>query len=93
MSVSLGWSTYLYHDAMKLFSSEPPLLLVMECEVPEDPLAVGNLQNLADELSGPLSSIDSVIPQSQVFILHIKDMSRSPAFHKVLPAYDVLAFG
>ena len=77
---------------MQLFPSESPILLVMECEVPEDPLAVGNVQNVADELSGSLFSIHSVIPQGQVFILHGKEMPGKSAFHEVLLTYDVLAF-
>ena len=54
VDVSFSELVSLRHDVMKLFPSEPPLLLVIECEVPEDPLSVGNVQNLADELSGPL---------------------------------------
>ena len=77
---------------MKIFPSEPSLMLVTECKVPEDPLAVGNVQNLADELSGPLFSINPVIPKGQVFILHFKEMPRNPVLHEVLPTYDVLAF-
>ena len=92
MSVSLSWSTYIYHDVMQLFSSRPPLLLVVECEILEDPLVVGDMQVFADELSGPLFSINPVIPQGQVFILHVKEVSRDPTFHEVLPACDVLAF-
>ena len=64
----------------------------MECEVPEDPLAMGNVQNFADELSGPLFSINPVISHDQVLVLHAKEMPGYPAFHEVFPAYDVLAF-
>ena len=45
---------------MQLFSSRPPFLLVMKREVPEDPLAVGDVQDFTNELSGPLFSIDPV---------------------------------
>ena len=64
----------------------------MEREVPKDPLAVGDVQDFADELPGPLFRINPVIPQGQVFILYVKEVSRDPSFHEVLPAYDGLAF-
>ena len=64
----------------------------MEREVPKDPLALGGVQDFADELSGPLFSINPVIPQGQLFILYVKEVSGLPSFHEVLPAYDVLAF-
>ena len=77
---------------MQLFPSESPLLFVMECKVPEGPLAVGNVQNFADELSGPLFSINPVISHGQVLILNVKEIPGNPAFREVFLTYDVLAF-
>ena len=77
---------------MQFFSSQLSLLLVVECEVPEDPLAVCYVQNFANKLFDPLFSINSVISQDEAFILNVKEVSQDPSFHKVLPAYDVLAF-
>ena len=77
---------------MQLFPSKLPPSLVTEREDPEDPLAVDDMQDFADELSGPLFSINPVIPQGQVFMLHVKEVSGDLAFHETLPAYDVLAF-
>ena len=57
---------------MQLFPSEPLLLFVMECEVPEDPLAVQYVQNFADELFDPLFSVDSVVSQDEMLILDVK---------------------
>ena len=75
MSVSLSWSTYIYHDVMQLFSSRPPLLLVVECEIPEDPLAVYYMQNFSNKLFDLLFSIYSVISQDDVLILDVKEVS------------------
>ena len=41
VDVSFSELVYLYHNVMQLFPSEPLLLFFAECEVPEDPLAVG----------------------------------------------------
>ena len=57
----------------------------MESEVPEDPLAVGDVQDFSDELSGSLFCINPVIPYDQVFILYVKEMSGDPSFHEVFP--------
>ena len=72
---------------MQLFSSWSPLLLVGECEVLEDPLAVCYVQNFANKLLDQLFSINSVITQDEVFILNAKEVSRNPSFREVLPAY------
>ena len=77
---------------MQLFSSRPPFLLVMKREVPEDPLAVGDVQDFTNELSGPMFSIDPVISQGQVFILYLKEVSGDSSLREVLPVYDALAF-
>ena len=67
---------YLFRDVMQLFSSQPPVLLVVECEVPEDPLAVRYVQNFADELSNPLFSINLMIYQDDMLILDVRSVWR-----------------
>ena len=77
---------------LQFFSSQPSLLLVAKCEIPEDPLAVGNVQNLADELSGPLFSVNPVISYGKVLVLPVKEMPGNPAFHEVFqPAMSCLS--
>ena len=83
---------YLFHDFVQFFSSQPSLLFVTKCEIPENPLAVCYVQYFADKLPDLLFSIYSVIPQDKVLILDVIKMSWDPSFHEVLPAYDVLVF-
>ena len=92
-AVYVGFSklVYLPRDLMQFFSPQPSFLLVMECEVPEHPLAVRYMQKFADELFDLLFIINSVVSQDEVLILGVKEVLRDPSFHKVLPAYDILA--
>ena len=76
-SMYVGFSEliYLLHDFVQFFSSQTSLLLVVKCEIPENPLAVCYVQYFANKLPGPLISIYSVIPQDKVLILDAMEMS------------------
>ena len=52
----------------------------MEREVSENPLAVGDVQDFANKLPGPLFSINPVVPEDQVFIVYLCQRSAWTSF-------------
>ena len=67
------------------------MAIVVEGEVAEYPLGVGDVEDFLDKLFSPVGTIEKAAGHCQMKILYFIEMYRDVAFHEVAVAYLVLA--
>lgn len=90
MNLRMAQPVYLVEKPDSILDCQIPEFIVMEHEVPEEPLCMCHMQDLSDEASHPVSGVDAVRTLIEVVLLKTEEVCQNTAFQEVPPANEVL---